>query len=118
VEVVRVGPPPGQPYSRRRRNSYRLKPLYSPEAIQKQWKELANAYGGTNLKRARQQVETFDRHNNHAVVADLLMLADTYGWKLLEKAVGEIAKMVPNNPCRHVGYIITLLRDWGGKEEE
>ncbi len=40
------------------------------------------------------------------------MLADTYGWKLTGKAIGEIAKMAPDNPARHVGYIITLLRDW------
>ena len=113
LEVVRMGPPPGLPYSRRRPNSYRLKPLLSPEAIQKQWKELARAYGGTNLKRARQQAERFDRYNNRAVVADLLMLADTHGWKLLERAVGEVAKMAPSNPCRHVGYIVTMLKDWG-----
>lgn len=39
LEIVRSTLAPGQPYAHREPNSYRLKPLYSPEDIKKQWEE-------------------------------------------------------------------------------
>ncbi len=115
LEIIRSTLAPGQPYAHRKPNSYRLKPLYSPEDIKKQWKELSDIYGRSNLKHARAQAGRFDSRNDPAVVSELLRVADIYSWKLTEKAVGEVAKMNPGNPYRHMGYVITLLRDWSGE---
>ncbi len=112
LEIVRSKVPPGGDFAGRRPNSYRVKPLLPPEDIEKEWMHLTGVYGEKNLEKARELAGRIDRGNNRHVVSNLLAVMDRYGIEETEKATDIVAQMVPDNPCRHVGYIVTLLKDW------
>jgi hypothetical protein len=115
LRIVRSTIPPGKGFPDRRPSSYCLEPMLSPEQLQAEWRYLEEAYGKEKLAHGRRLATKIDRGNSRAVVANLLMVIKEYGLELTEKATNEVAKMRPDNPCRHVGYIVTLLKQWTGK---
>jgi len=116
VQIVRSSVPPGKGYPDRRPNSYCLEPMLPPEQIAAEWAYLEKAYGREMLEDGRRLATKIDRGNNRAVVANALMAVDEFGLELTEKAVNEVSEMRPDNPCRHMGYVITLLKQWTGKK--
>lgn len=46
------------------------------------------------------------------VAADFLEIIDQYGYAWVESATREVAKKKGDNPQRHFGYIVGILRNW------
>jgi hypothetical protein len=116
LEIVRSRIPPGKQYSRRRPNSYKLKPLGLPGYAEESWEDLAERYGEDRLEKAQEIAGKFDKQNDVKVVADVILIWDTYGLELTEKAADILGKMTPDNPRRHIGYMIGILKNWGTKK--
>jgi hypothetical protein len=111
LEIVRSNVPPGKSYKDRRPNRYRLVPLRSPAQVAQEWRTLVSRHGGPEVERARALAFMIDRGNSREVVANFLRVITKYGYEGVEKATKEVANMTPDNPCRHVGYIVTLVKE-------
>jgi hypothetical protein len=110
VEIIRSNIVPGEGFESRRPNRYRLKPLLSEEDIEKQWQALADVYGAKKLAKARELAGMLDRQNNRDVAANFLRVMEIYGFEQTKRATAIVAEMARDNPCRHAGYVVRLLK--------
>jgi len=99
-------------FTDREPNHYLLKPLPSPEAMERKWKELESIYGEDLVKRARELAFMIDKGNSHECVEDFIRIIGCYGEVWVKKATQEVAKMKADNPRRHFGYIVGILKRW------
>ncbi len=80
-----------------------------------QWEDIRESYGDDKLEYGRKLAARAEWENDPAIVADILLQVERYGAALTEKAVDEVAAMAPDNPAKHMGYVVTLLKDWSKK---
>jgi hypothetical protein len=64
------------------------------------------------LEQAREFTGMLDRGNSRDVAANFLRVMEIYGYEQTKRATAVVAEMARDNPCRHAGYVVTLLKDW------
>jgi hypothetical protein len=111
LATTRYSGTPGQPLSKRRPNAYRLTPLISPEAREALWEELRQKHGAEQFQAARELAGTIHRSNHYETIEALLRYIDSHGLPAVQAATVRVAALHPNNPMRHVRYIITLVKN-------
>jgi hypothetical protein len=112
---VRRNPAPQKQFDLKRPNNYKLRPLLSPEEIERQWKKLEDTYGSEMLEEARKCAAHIEGENSREVVGRLLPAIEKHGAKKVEAAAAKTGEMPADNPYRNVGYILHLLEK--GEEE-
>ena len=96
----------------RKPNKYRIKPLLSPEEIDKKWAELRNIYGEELVEKARGFAFMIEQGNNIEKVEAFIRIMGSYTEEWVEKATRITAKMRADNPSRNFGYIMGILKRW------
>jgi hypothetical protein len=96
----------------RKPNKYCIKPLPSPEEIDKKWTELKNIYGEELVKKAREFAFMIEQDNNIEIVEAFIRIMGRYTEEWVEKATKITARMRPDNPSRNFGYIVGILKNW------
>jgi hypothetical protein len=96
----------------RKPNKYRIKPLLSPEEIDRKWAELRNIYGEELVEKARGFAFMIEQGNNIEKVEDFIRIMGRYTEEWVEKATRITAKMRADNPSRNFGYIMGILKRW------
>ncbi len=97
--------PGGKSYDDRQANVYTPKPLYDPEELTGQLKELGEKYGKEKLDRAKQAAAIVFEENNLKTIQALIDLEDKYGQATVEEAAKKISEKNPDNPKRSAGYL-------------
>ena len=111
LEIVHSSREPGQSFEKRQPNRYRLKALLSPETIEARWEKLERTHGEARVEEARALAKALDRQKNPDTVADFITLIDTYGLEETQRATKLAARLAPDNPARHMGYVWTVLQN-------
>lgn len=75
------------------------------------WDGLRREYSPELFLQARELADTSDRPNHYDTIEALLRSIDRFGLLAVRGATTTIAALQRANPMRHVGYIITLLRN-------
>lgn len=96
----------------RQSNKYRIKPLFSQEEIDKKWVRLKSIYGEVLVKKAREFAFLIDEGNNPEIVESFIQIIGKCGEKRVEKAAKMTARSRTDNPSRHFGYIVGILKNW------
>lgn len=112
LEIVHSTVSADQGYEHRRPNRYRLKPMLSPEEIERRWSQLKSCYGEKGVQEAQNLAAMIDAGQDQDMVEEFAEVIALYGLDQTRKATEAVAAMAPDNPCRHMGYIVTLLKDW------
>lgn len=97
---------------RRQPNKYRIKQLLSQEEIDKKWARLKSIYGEELAKKAREFAFLIEEGNNPEIVESFIQIIGKYGEKWVEKATKMTARSRADNPSRHFGYIVGILKNW------
>lgn len=112
LEIERGRVEKGMVFTDREPNHYLLKPLPSPEVMEKRWRELELIYGEAMVKEARELAFMIDKGKSHECAEDFIRIIGRYGEEWVEEATREVAKMRADNPRRHFGYIVGILKRW------
>jgi len=95
----------------RQPNTYQLTPILPPAIREAMWDGLRREYSPELFLQARELADTSDRPNHYDTIEALLRSIDRFGLLAVRGATTTIAALQRANPMRHVGYIITLLRN-------
>ena len=117
IEIYRFSPKPGEPYSHRWSNNYYLNELIMPEEIERGWKELQGKYGRRNLSRAKRLAAQLNEPEDQEAVERFAQLIERYGWKKVKRANKITARLTVQNPKRHIGYTIQVLKRGEGEDK-
>ncbi|MDP2943907.1 MAG: phospholipase D-like domain-containing protein [Candidatus Omnitrophota bacterium] len=93
-------------------NKYLLKPLLSPESIERSWQALEEIYGRESVSLARKLAGMIDDENNPQVVEKFVVLIKAFGYDWTEAANKITAKLSGENPARNVYYSEGILKRW------
>ncbi len=110
LEVLRSSAGDAGGFELRRPNSYRMKPLMSPEDILAEWGHLDSTYGKEKVKKARELAGRLNRPNSRDVAGTYLKLMEKYTVAQIEAATDYVARLATDNPYRHVGTVINRLK--------
>jgi hypothetical protein len=103
--------PPGG-FSGRQANRYQLHPLPSYVEREKRWADMIAAHGESAVTQARTLAALMNQDRSPDVVADFLGLINQYGHQSVRKATRQVARKRADNPQRHLGYIVGILKTW------
>ena len=110
IEIYRFTPKPGEPYWHRWSNQYHINELEPPDIIQQSWKDLETRYGKVNLKRAVGLADRLNEPQDPQIVERFIQLIEEYGYKKVKRANNITARLRVENPKRHIGYTISVLK--------
>jgi hypothetical protein len=99
-------------------NIYRLLPLLSKEAIDKQWADLKKDFSEEEVNKARELATLIEQEHNVEKVKAFIRIMSVYGRGPVEKATKMVAKLKADNPCRNFGYIVGILKNWEKEGEK
>ncbi len=103
----------GKSYDERQANVYTPEPLYNPQELQKELKELETKYGQDKLQRAIETAKVVFEENNPKTIQALINLENQYGQAIVKEAADKIAEKNPDNPKRSAGYLINTIKSIG-----
>lgn len=93
-------------------NKYLLKPLLSPESIERSWQALEEIHDRESVSLARKLARMLDEENNPQVVEKFVVLIKAFGYDWTEAANKITAKLSGENPARNVYYTQGILKRW------
>ena len=106
---VAYGIPEGDDYGHRMAKSYKLLPLYDPKWLESEWERLKQAYGETQLSKARAYAEIVFRENDPQDVEEIIIAMRVQGEKIVEEAFAIVAKKNIDNPKRNYAYVRGII---------
>jgi len=110
IEIYRFSPEPGQPYWHRWSNQYYINELIPLSVSQQLWMQLEKRYGKRNVKRAIGLARQLNEPEDPEIVERFVQLVEEYGYKAVRCANNITAKLRVENPKRHIGYTISILK--------
>ena len=113
IEIYRFSPEPGEPYWHRWSNQYYINELVPPAVTQQLWVELEKKYSKIDVKRAKGLARQLNEPEDPEIVERFVQLIEEYGYKAVRKANNITAKLRVENPKRHIGYTISVLKGQG-----
>jgi hypothetical protein len=114
---VKYGELEGKSYDQRQANEYTPKPIYSPDDVAKELKDLEQKHGKDKLNRAKQTAAIVFEENSLKTIQALIDLEDKYGQAVVEEAAKKISEKNPDNPKRSAGYLINMVKSMGTIQE-
>ena len=91
-------------------NRYRLKRLRLEKEIAAGWTQLRKKHGDVPLQRARKLADLIDMAEKQPAVDALAKCIAKYGHKQVGQACAKVGKLRRDNPWRHVGYVVDVLK--------
>ena len=113
IEIYRFSPEPGEPYWHRWSNQYYINELVPPAATRQIWVELEKKYSKIDVKRAVRLARQLNEPEDPEIVERFVQLIEEYGYKAVRYANNITAKLRVENPKRHIGYTISILKGRG-----
>jgi hypothetical protein len=94
---------------------YKLVGLYSPQMLEKSWKDLAVKFGEEKVKLARKFAGVVFKENDPEIIEKMIGLINKYGQDKVEAAIRVVAEKSVQNPKRSFSYLVGILNQ--GKVE-
>ncbi|MFH1563076.1 MAG: phospholipase D-like domain-containing protein [Nitrospirota bacterium] len=113
IEIYRFSPEPGEPYWHRWSNQYYINELVPPAVTRQLWVELEKRYSKIDVKRAKGLARQLNEPDDPEIVERFVQLIKEYGYKAVRRANNITAKLRVENPKRHIGYTISILKGEG-----
>jgi hypothetical protein len=110
LQITRSISPPNKSFDQRHPNVYRLRPLLSDAEIAVRWSELESVYDAETLTLAKEIGSSIGHPNSHRTARDIAGIIKKYGPKATTRAGARVAAMTRDNPFRHPGYIVALIK--------
>lgn len=102
-------------YAPREPVRFRLRSLYSPEALKKQKEALRERYGKERFEKALTYAEIVFKENDLQVIEDIIKKMEEYGEGAVASAFGKVSHRSPDNPKRSYKYVIGILNSKQGR---